>query len=242
MRALIRAEKRMPQTARRLEPELLDELPADDPRAIQSRRDLRRVNAFMGNVRTMSRLLHTVLENRRRLVLAEIGAGDGTFLLKVAQKLKPLRANFHVQLIDRQQLLTPLTIQQFGRLGWTVEAVQSDIFDWLKKTEPVDLIVANLFLHHFDDQDLPQLFASICSRTTALVACEPRRFSHPGLAGLLVRLIGCNSVTHHDAVASVRAGFIGQELSAAWPEETRWILNEREAGLFSHSFSAQRPP
>src|ERR1035441_6973362 len=32
-----------------LKPELLDELPRDDPSAVQSRRDLLRVNAWMGN-------------------------------------------------------------------------------------------------------------------------------------------------------------------------------------------------
>ena len=34
--------------ARRVEPEMLDTLPADDPRAVRSRSDLRRVNRIMG--------------------------------------------------------------------------------------------------------------------------------------------------------------------------------------------------
>ena len=32
-----------------VQPELLDELPPDDPRAMRSRRDLRRINAWMRN-------------------------------------------------------------------------------------------------------------------------------------------------------------------------------------------------
>ena len=35
---------------RRLERELLDDLPVSDARAIRSRQDLRRVNLWMGNV------------------------------------------------------------------------------------------------------------------------------------------------------------------------------------------------
>ena len=42
---------------RRVEPEFLDQLPAEDSRAIRSRRDLQRVNAWMGNVGTMARAL-----------------------------------------------------------------------------------------------------------------------------------------------------------------------------------------
>ena len=39
---------------RRLEPELLDQLPADDPRAMRSRRDLKRINAWMNNASRMA--------------------------------------------------------------------------------------------------------------------------------------------------------------------------------------------
>jgi hypothetical protein len=59
-------------------------------------------------------------------------------------------------------------------------------------------------------------------------------------ASRLLGLIGCNEVTRHDAVVSVRAGFVDQELSALWPERTRWHLQEEAAGLFSHCFVAQQ--
>ena len=39
-----------------VQPELLDALPPDDPRAVRSRRDLRRVNAWMRN--------HTIMAPR----------------------------------------------------------------------------------------------------------------------------------------------------------------------------------
>ena len=43
--------------ARVLEPEWLDELPPQDPRAVRSRADLRRVNWLMGNARLIARVL-----------------------------------------------------------------------------------------------------------------------------------------------------------------------------------------
>ena len=61
------------------------------------------------------------------------------------------------------------------------------------------------------------------------------------LAARLLGLIGCNRVTCHDAVISVRAGFRGRELSSLWPEGGDWQLNEAPAGLFSHLFLASRP-
>ncbi|HVJ23860.1 MAG TPA: hypothetical protein VM756_07980, partial [Burkholderiales bacterium] len=104
----------------------------------------------------------------------------------------------------------------------------------------LDAIVANLFLHHLTDHDLRRLFSLAAVRAPLFVACEPRR-SRPALwASRLVGFIGANDVTRHDAVVSVRAGFTGKELSAAWPLADGWLLREEPARPFSHVFVAQR--
>jgi hypothetical protein len=56
----------------------------------------------------------------------------------------------------------------------------------------------------------------------------------------LLWAIGCNAVTRHDAVVSVRAGFSGGELSALWPDQQNWRLTEQRAGMFSHLFIARK--
>ena len=72
------------------------------------------------------------------------------------------------------------------------------------------------------------------------MACEPRRSAF-ALAGCrFLWAIGCNDVSRHDAVTSVRAGFSGRELSALWPEGREWQLVEGEAWPFSHTFVAHR--
>jgi hypothetical protein len=53
-------------------------------------------------------------------------------------------------------------------------------------------------------------------------------------------MLGCNDVTRHDAVLSVRAGFTGSELSKLWPGGQEWEIEERPAGVFSHGFAALR--
>jgi hypothetical protein len=53
-------------------------------------------------------------------------------------------------------------------------------------------------------------------------------------------MIGCNDVTRHDAIVSVRAGFKNRELSELWPAGGAWILHEHAYGLFSHYFVARR--
>jgi hypothetical protein len=103
-------------------------------------------------------------------------------------------------------------------------------------------MVANLFLHHFREKELAELLALASRQTSSFIACEPRR-SHAALTGAsLLRLLGCNDVTMHDADKSVRAGFRDAELSALWPPEPGWQLKEQRAGLFSHKFVASHAP
>jgi hypothetical protein len=56
----------------------------------------------------------------------------------------------------------------------------------------------------------------------------------------MLGVIGCNDVTRHDAVASVRAGFDDGELSALWPRDPGWTLTEHARAMFSHCFVARR--
>mgnify|MGYP001605422698 FL=1 len=103
-----------------------------------------------------------------------------------------------------------------------------------------DLIVANLFLHHFEGARLASLLSAVAARAERFYACEPRR-AWLALAGShLAGALGANAVTREDAVLSVHAGFRDAELTALWPDRGKWRLTEYAAGLFSHCFCAQR--
>ena len=77
-----------------VQPELLDSLLPGDPRAIRSRRDLRRVNAWMANHAIMAKALQNNLNRFTPRQITELGAGDGNFLLRVAQKISPKLAGY----------------------------------------------------------------------------------------------------------------------------------------------------
>jgi hypothetical protein len=227
---------------RRVEPELLDELAASDPRAIRSRRDLRRVNAWMRNARIMAGALRSVFRSRPPHRLVELGAGDGTFLLRVAQELSPDFRGTTAVLLDRRDAVSPITRGAYEALGWQTEIITADVFDWLGETaaQNPDAIIANLFLHHFSDEQLSDLLAQAARKTRVVVAIEPRRWVGSLAFGRLLWMIGCSQVTRHDALVSIRAGFAEKELSRLWTEDSGWSLRERPANLASHLFIAER--
>jgi hypothetical protein len=226
---------------RLLEAELLDELPAENPEAIRSRQDLRRLNAVMGHMGIAARTLLSVFDSSAPRRIIDVGAGDGTFLLNVARRLAPSWQGVQAVLVDRQQLVRPETLEGFAELGWTASNVTADVFKWLAAADrqPLDAVMANLFLHHFSEGQLGGMLRGVADRSSVLVALEPRRAMFPLTMSRLLWLIGCNRVTRHDAIASVRAGFDGTELTQLWPTDRHWRLTEQRVGLFTHVFSAR---
>lgn len=229
---------------RQLASETLDMLAQDDPRAIRSRHDLQRINRIMGSVGMISAALDRSGRVPQRMI--ELGAGDGSMMLRLATRFSSRWPPLYLTLLDRQQLVSSETIDAFSSLGWAVEILHTDINDWAVQMRQSmkqhwDIGIANLFIHHFDQDRIAALFSALCGCTDLFIACEPRRARLALLASRMVGLIGANEVTREDAVLSVRAGFHGRELSDAWPgSQAEWLLEEGPAGMFSHRFIASR--
>ena len=136
---------------RQVEHELLDELAPSDLRAMGSRRDLQKVNAWMGHARIMDRVLADAFTHQAPRSIADLGGGDGTLLLRLAKRIGPRYKPVRAVLVDRQRLLGSKTRDEFAALSWQVESLEVDIFDWLQRPYPKhhDVTVASLFLHHF---------------------------------------------------------------------------------------------
>lgn len=237
-------------------PEDLDTLDARDAAAIHARHDLRRIHRAMGTRTILVRGLDALRRARpdRPLQVLELGAGDGTLLLGAARVLARAGWVAQVTLLDRQRCVEAATLARYAQIGWDAAPVVTDVVDWIDvdnaRARPIgarptrwDLIVVNLFLHHFEGSLLAALLAAIAQRTECFFACEPRRAGVALAASHLVGALGANAVTRRDAVLSVRAGFADEELSALWPgPRAQWHLREYRAGLFSHCFCAVRHP
>jgi hypothetical protein len=190
----------------------------------------------------MAAELNVLCAGRQYRRIAELGAGDGTFLLRVARKLGPQWEGTTAVLVDRKDAVTTATRKNFDQLGWQIEVAPADVFAWMDRHghEIRDVIIANLFLHHFSESQLTGLFQKAASEARAFIAVEPRRWPWALFFGRLLWLIGCSKVTRHDAVVSIRAGFAKGELTKLWPANGEWRLEERAENFASHLFVAKR--
>ena len=227
---------------RRVEPELLDDLAAGDPRAQRSRDDLRRLHRAMATLSIVLRAFDRATAGSPPRTILELGAGDGSLMLRLAQRRAGRWPDVKVTLLDRLDLIDAQTLGGLRDIGWTPKVVAMDVFEWLTRPAAArwDIVFANLFMHHFSPDALARLLAGIAARSRVFFCCEPRRSALPLAASHLVGLLGAGPVTRQDAVFSVHAGFRAQELSALWPDQRAWQLREYRAGLFSHGFLATR--
>lgn len=135
--------------ARVLQQELLETYPDDHPDAIIGRDELRLVNAVMGNHRWIKRMLRRVYQPGWSVT--EIGAGDGALSVQFWQAGICEASELH-GLISRDVLLNGL----LRRPGPRVTCLPNNY---------LAVVVANLFLHHFTDEQLRVLGSRISKDT-----------------------------------------------------------------------------
>src|SRR5262249_4257338 len=217
------------------------QLPADDPRAIRARHDVRRANTLMMNPSIMASALIRHSRGQKPRTIVDLGSGDGHLMLRVARRLAPHWPDVTVILQDKQDIVSAATRDAFEALRWRVETSATDVFDFLTnaRSSRVDVVTSNLFLHHFVDEQLLRLLASVAQLARLVVICEPRRAKFVVRSSRLLWAVGFSDVGVHEAVVSARAGFNGKELSALWPTQGQWELYEKAAGLFTHCFVAR---
>jgi SAM-dependent methyltransferase len=204
---------------RRLQPELLDSLPPDDPAAIHSRRDLRLINRAMGNAPWFERsLAKHVLPGDRVL---ELGGGTG----ELAARLRAVTPS--VDGIDR----IPAPPSWPAAARWH----QADILTFTGWND-YSVVIGNLILHHFEDAALRKLGEAIGPHARLLIFNETtRQRLNQRVWKIAAPLFGANHVTRHDGYVSIAAGFSGDELPHALglePSVWRWKISRTWLGAY----------
>ena len=216
---------------RTIEPELLDRLPADDPDAIRSRGDLRMINALMGNQRWILRQLKRLARGETTNSGWELGAGDGVLGAQIARRLGTGNlASFNGLDIAPRSPLWP------EKWDWH----QRDILEVAAESPATDVVIANLILHHFENDELG-LIGKWISQANTVIAVEPLRARFPHALAYAVRLLGINHVTREDIHTSIHAGFCGNELPQVLGlENSQWDIRVSATPLGAYRLLAQR--
>jgi ubiquinone/menaquinone biosynthesis C-methylase UbiE len=191
--------------SRATEPELLDE-GVPEPEALRSLQDLRFVNRWLGNRRSVLAAVREHLPAGGRLLDVGSASGDlpsylrsrvGGGITAVALDIKPLHFRFAPRSLHR---------------------VVGDVRALPFPDGAVDVVTASLFLHHFDADELPIVLADLFRLARrALVVNDLHRAAVPYLFGrAFFPVLFRSPVSVEDGLVSIRRAFRPDELRRAF--------------------------
>ncbi|MBV8069959.1 MAG: methyltransferase domain-containing protein [Acidobacteriaceae bacterium] len=203
---------------RLIEPEALERLTPEQARPNLA--DLVRLNRYFGGHSVIRKALHRVVDGRSDFSLLDIGcaSGDSSRMIRAIYPGARVTCLDH-RLVNMENAPHPKMI--------------ADAFHLPFQPCSFDVVVASLFLHHFEDGEVVQLlgeFYAVAKR--ALLVCDLERQLLPYIFLPLTKsLFRWDRVTVHDGTRSVRASFRVVEL----------IHLAKNAGITAPEVRAHRP-
>ena len=205
-----------------LEEEVIDHVDASEPDALRSRRDLRLLDAFLGNSRWIERTLRPLSVDS----IVELGAGEG----HLSRRLSQIYPQVPITGLD----LAPTPNDWKHPLHW----IQGDLLKTIGETT-AQICIGSLVLHHFDREELTELGKHL-QRFSILVFSEPHRHVQP-LTGSYVLRPFMGKIVRHDMPISIRAGFKKGEISKFLKlNHKSWSIQESVNILGALRFTASR--
>ncbi len=173
--------------------------------------DLWRINRWCGGVSGSLRLLKKFFARtgRHPVRILDVGAGDGRMASALSQRLKKLNIETTFFALDRQ--FSHLRGNHFPRQGLT--RIVGDALHLPFRPASFDIVMSNLFLHHFSGESAKELIRAMTAVASEAVLINDldRRW----LPYLLIRhapLLTRNPISRLDGIASVRQAYTRREL------------------------------
>jgi 2-polyprenyl-3-methyl-5-hydroxy-6-metoxy-1,4-benzoquinol methylase len=192
--------------------ELLDQENIPREALFQNLKELEIINSFLGGHSISIRGLQELLSSYAPpLSLVDIGCGGGDSLKAIARWLENKKISVRLRGID----LKPDCIEYAKsncRLHDQIRFYTCDFREIFSSAEPVHIIHAALFCHHFTEEELIG-FIQLCSDHKAVFMIndlERNPFAYYSIA-FLTRLFSKSYLVKNDAPLSVLRGFKKQE-------------------------------
>jgi len=191
--------------------------------------DLWRINRRLGGVSSSLRMLDQFFSrtDMRTARILDVGCGDSRLAGHLRAQLlnRGIQTEFFV--LDRR--LTHLKSGKPAAAG--LRPVVADVFAMPFSEASFDVVMCNLFLHHFSGETARELLRSLARvAKSAVLVNDLERHVLPYLFIRVAYPFARSRLTRHDGPASVRQAYTRGELAAL----------AREAGF--HNFEAQRVP
>jgi len=191
--------------------EWLDDDLASPEEIRQSFDDLWRINRRLGGVSGCLRLLEGFFARTgsRRARILDVGSGDGRLAARLQEELARRRLSAEFVAFDRR----PNHLTNGNHFPRGFSRVAGDAPEFPFRAESFDVVMCNLFLHHFSGEHARKMLQGLAAIASQAVLINDLE-RHP-LPYFFIRFawpFARSRVTRHDGAASVRQAYTRQEL------------------------------
>ena len=203
-------------TYRSKEKELMDDLQMDGELLYDTLDKIAEINKLLGGNKVVLSGLDFLLKNSNNktpITIVDLGCGNGAMLRTLAVYARKKKLKFTLIGIDANAhtLAYAETLSQdFEEIQYKNIDVFSKEFDALS----FDIVVATLFMHHFDEQEILSLVQQSSTKATIGVVINDlhRHWMSYYLFKVFSLFFG-NKMTRHDGAISILRGFKKDELA-----------------------------
>ncbi len=191
--------------------ELLDEDCGTPLEVAESLDDLWNINRWLGGVSGSMKLLLRFFARSglRSARILDVGCGDARMAANLREKLH--RHGFPAKLFVLDRQLSHLQSHS-GTLNGAIPLI-GDALELPLAAGSLDIVMCNLFLHHFSGENAKRLLrglATVAARAVLINDLERRAVAH--FISRHFRPFSRSPITRHDAPASVRQAYTRDEL------------------------------
>ena len=178
---------------------------------------LENINRWLGGNKVTLNGLKTILKNyskTKEITIIDIGCGHGDILRDIAKFGR--KYNYKFTLIGTDA--NPTAIEYANELSVNYPELSfktEDIFSEDFKNRKVDIIIATLFLHHFNEEELTSFLKQSLKQTNiGIVVNDLHRHRLAYYLFLLLSIFIKNKMIIEDGLTSVLRGFKRKDLEA----------------------------
>jgi SAM-dependent methyltransferase len=230
--------------------ELMDDLSISGPDLTDALDELRWVNRFLGGYAAAFRVLLPFLRSRRgrKVTILDLGTGLADLPELIVRRAARERLDVEIVAIDANEAAVThagavLDRRLPGPLRERIELRQMDAERMPFDSGSFDVVIASLFLHHFDDEKAAILLRTMnrLARSGILVNDLHRHpLAYAGIRAVTI-LLPVSPVFRNDGPVSVRRAFTRADLAdladraglehyiIRWHWAFRWTLSTLEA-------------
>jgi ubiquinone/menaquinone biosynthesis C-methylase UbiE len=202
--------------------ELLDAGRASRAQIRESLRDLRRINALLGNSKLVVNETIALLEKRglRRATILDVGTGSADLPLHLLCAARARNMDLEIIALDCKAVHLQIAREYLDREPIEVKArvllLGGDAFRLPLENASVDLVASSLFLHHFRAPQIEMLLNefSRVSKIGWLMNDLVRHYAPLVFFKMTWPIFAHSHLTRHDGVASFRRGYTVAEMKS----------------------------